>query len=150
MREIKGRHVLFGFVGAFGVIITVNLTMAYNAISTFPGVETRNSYTASQNFDRNKDAQLALGWTVAAEVAEGELRLSITDTDGRPVNPPELTAIFGKATHVKADVTPDFSYRGGVHVAPVAAAPGNWNLRMKAIADDGTPFQQRLVIRVRS
>jgi nitrogen fixation protein FixH len=150
MREITGRKVLFTFVGAFGVILTANLTLAFNAVSTFPGVETRNSYTASQNFDRNKAGQLALGWNVSAEVTDQELRLSITDGEGRPVNPPELVGIFGKATHVKADVTPEFSYRGGVHVAPVTAGPGNWNLRLKAVADDGTPFQQRVVIRVRS
>jgi len=150
MREIKGRHVLFGFVGAFGVIITANLTLAFNAVSTFPGLEVKNSYEASQVFDRNKEAQLALGWTVRAEVDGDELRLSITDAEGRPVNPPELTGIFGKATHVKADVTPDFVYVGGVHVARVPATPGNWNLRMKAIAEDGTLFQQRIPLYVRS
>jgi nitrogen fixation protein FixH len=150
MREIKGRHVLFGFVGAFGVILTANLTLAFNAVSTFPGVETRNSYTASQNFDRNKEAQLALGWTVSAEVDGDELRVTIIDAEGRPVNPPGLTGIFGKATHVKADVTPEFVYLNGVHVAPVPATPGNWNLRMKAVAEDGTVFQQRISLHVRS
>ena len=150
MREIRGHHVLLGFVGAFGIIIGANLTLAYNAVSTFPGLEVKNSYEASQVFDLNKEAQLALGWTVAAEVADGELRVTITDADGRPVNPPELTGTFGKATHVKADVTPDFVYQGGVHVARVPATPGNWNLRMKAVAEDGTIFQQRIPLFVPS
>jgi nitrogen fixation protein FixH len=150
MREITGRQVLFGFVGAFGVIITANLTLAYNAVSTFPGLEVKNSYAASQVFDRNKEAQLALGWTVSAKVDGDELRLSITDADGRPVNPPELTGTFGKATHVKADVSPEFRYVNGVHVATVPATPGNWNLRMKAVAEDGTMFQQRISLHVRS
>jgi nitrogen fixation protein FixH len=150
MREIRGHHVLLGFVGAFGVIIGANLTLAYNAVSTFPGLEVKNSYEASQVFDRNKEAQLSLGWTVAAEVADGELRVTINDAEGRPVNPPELTGIFGKATHVKADVTPEFVYQGGVHVARVPATPGNWNLRMKAVAEDGTIFQQRIPLYVPS
>ena len=150
MREITGRKVLFGFVGAFGVILTANLTLAFNAVSTFPGLEVKNSYEASQVFDLNKEAQLALGWTVKAEVAGGELRLSITDAAGRPVNPPELTGIFGKATSVKADVTPEFTYVGGVHVAAVPATPGNWNFRMKAVAEDGTVFQQRIPLFVPS
>ena len=150
MREIKGHHVLFGFVGAFGIIIGANLTLAFNAVSTFPGLEVKNSYEASQVFDRNKEAQLALGWTVAAEVEAGELRVTITDAEGRPVNPPELTGIFGKATHVKADVTPEFVYQGGVHVARVPATPGNWNFRMKAVAEDGTLFQQRIPLFVPS
>lgn len=150
MREITGRHVLFGFVGAFGIIIGVNLTMAYNAVSTFPGVEVKNSYAASQVFDRERAAQLALGWDVSAEIVGSELRLSILGPDGRPVNPPALSATFGRATHVKDDQTPDFAYVGGLHVAPVAAGRGNWNLRMRATADDGTEFHQRIVLRVRS
>jgi nitrogen fixation protein FixH len=150
MREITGRQVLIGFVGAFGIIVAANLTLAFNAVSTFPGLEVKNSYAASQVFDRNKAAQLALEWTVSAEVVGGELRLSITDAEGRPVNPPELTGIFGKATHVKADVTPEFAYVNGVHVAQVPATPGNWNFRMKAVAEDGTLFQQRIPLFVPS
>ena len=61
-----------------------------------------------------------------------------------------LEAVFGKATQVKADVTPDFTFVDGVFVAPVTAAPGNWNLRLKAVAGDGTTFHQRLVVPVRS
>jgi nitrogen fixation protein FixH len=150
MREITGRHVLIGTVAAFGVIIAANLTLAVSAVRTFPGLEVKNSYAASQVFERERAAQLALGWNVSAEVAKGELRLTITDAEGRPVNPPMLEAVFGKATHVKADVTPDFTFVDGVFVAPVTAAPGNWNLRLKAVAGDGTTFHQRLVVPVRS
>jgi nitrogen fixation protein FixH len=150
MREITGRHVLVGTVAAFGVIIAANLTLAVNAIRTFPGLEVKNSYEASQVFERERAAQIALGWTVSAEVEDGELRLTITDAEGRPVNPPELTGIFGKATHVKSDVTPEFVYQGGVHVARVPATPGNWNLRLKAVAEDGTLFHQRIPLHVRS
>ena len=41
--RIKGWHVLAGFVGAFGIIITVNVVMATQAIRTFPGLEVKNS-----------------------------------------------------------------------------------------------------------
>lgn len=149
-REITGRHVLIGGVAAFGVILTANLTLAFNAVSTFPGVEVKNSYVASQNFDRKKAAQLALGWTVSAEIVGQELRLSISDAEGRPVNPAEINATLGKATHVKADTTPEFAFVDGLHIAPVSVESGNWNLRMKAVAEDGTHFEQRIVIYVRS
>ncbi|SRR6056297_134928 len=150
VKEITGRHVLIGGVLAFGVIIGANMVLAVNAVRTFPGLEVKNSYVASQNFDRKKAAQLSLGWTVSAEIAGEELRLSITDAEGRPVDPAEIDATLGKATHVKADVTPEFAFVDGVHVAPVSAGPGNWNLRMKAVAEDGTLFEQRIVIYVRS
>ena len=57
MAELKGRHVLGIAVGAFGVIIAVNLVMAYQAISTFPGLEVANGYVASQTFDADRKAQ---------------------------------------------------------------------------------------------
>lgn len=150
VKEITGRHVLVGSVLAFGVIIGANLTLAFNAVRTFPGLEVKNSYVASQNFDREREAQLALGWDVQAEIADGELLLKITGPDGEAVRPELLQATLGRATHVRDDMTPDFRFVNGVFVAPVEVAGGNWNLRMKAVAEDGTAFQQRIVLRVRS
>ena len=51
MTEIKGWHVFATFAAAFGIIISVNLTLAFKAVATFPGLEVRNSYIASQSFD---------------------------------------------------------------------------------------------------
>ena len=50
-RKFTGKHALAVFVGAFGVIIAVNLVLAYNAVKTFPGLEVKNSYVASQEFN---------------------------------------------------------------------------------------------------
>ena len=64
--KLTGWHVLAIFVGCFSVIVTVNLTLAYNAVATFPGLEVKNSYVASQHFDAERRAQEALGWDVRA------------------------------------------------------------------------------------
>lgn len=145
-RRLTGWHVLGIFVGAFGVIISVNLLLAYSAVSTFPGLEVKNSYVASQTFNDRKAAQESLGWTVAAHHRDGELRLSITDPDGAPVMVGGLEATVGRATHVKEDVTPDFMFDGRDYVAAVPLGDGNWNIRMKALSEDGTVFQQRVVL----
>ena len=39
MAEITGRQVFLVTAGAFAVIITVNVVMAWQAVSTFPGLE---------------------------------------------------------------------------------------------------------------
>jgi nitrogen fixation protein FixH len=148
-RQITGRHVLIGFVAAFGLIITVNLVLAYNAVKTFPGLEVKNSYVASQEFNKRKAAQEALGWTVRADHADGVLSLSITDRTGAPVEVKELNAILGRATQVRDDQTPDFQFDGTAYVAPVALALGNWNIRMVAYAQDGTKFEQRVILHVK-
>ena len=148
IREITGWHVLAGFVLAFGIIIAVNLTLAVNAVRTFPGLEVKNSYVASQSFDADRTAQEALGWDVAAVVEGDVLRLTILK-DGAALAPVIEQAIFGRATSVVADQNLDFAFDGRALVAPVEAGPGNWNLRLKARAEDGTLFQQRIIVRVR-
>lgn len=144
--RLTGWHVLGGFVVAFGVIISVNLVLAYNAVRTFPGLEVKNSYVASQEFDQRRDAQEALGWTVSATHHAGQLTLAITDAAGAPVQVGDLDAVLGRATSVRDDTTPDFVFDGRAYVAPVDLGAGNWNIRMEAKALDGTAFRQRLVL----
>lgn len=144
---LTGRKVLIFTVLAFGLIIAVNLTLAFNAVRTFPGVEVDNSYVASQSFDRDRDVQLSLGWDVSARVdTNGELVLRIVDADGAPVRVAKLDGTFGRATSVKDDQTPAFEFRDGAYRAQVAYAPGNWNLRFRAVARDGRAFRQRVVV----
>lgn len=149
MKEITGRQVLIGTVAAFGVIVAANMTLAVNAVRTFPGLEVKNSYVASQEFDAARNAQEALGWDVRAAVDGDTLRLSFVGSDGEPVRPMITQAILGKATHVRADRTPEFTWTDGVFLAPVDVESGNWNLRLVAVAEDGTEFRQRIVLPVR-
>ena len=57
-KELTGKKVLMILIGAFGTIIAVNVFMAYKAIGTFPGLEVKNSYVASQSFDAERGARL--------------------------------------------------------------------------------------------
>ncbi|HBS49667.1 MAG TPA: nitrogen fixation protein FixH [Rhodobacteraceae bacterium] len=148
-RKFTGRHALMIFVGAFGIIFAVNFALAYNAVATFPGLEVKNSYVASQQFDDKRAAQEALGWTVNARATGGQVILAITDTTGAPVQVETLDATLGRPTHTKDDMRPDFRFDGTAYVAPAELAGGNWNIRMKAQAADGTPFEQRVVFYVK-
>ena len=148
-RQFTGKHALAMFIAAFGVIITVNLVLAYSAVKTFPGLEVKNSYVASQQFDERRDAQNALGWTIRAKVAGGLVILSITDRAGNPVEVAELDAVLGRATHVKEDTRPDFTFDGTAYVAKAELGKGNWNIRMVAKAEDGTEFTQRVPLYVK-
>ena len=145
MREINGWHVLGGFVVMFGIIITVNLTLAFNAVKTFPGLEVKNSYVASQKFNAARAAQLKLGWEVSALLEDGMLRLSIVE-DGRAIAPVIEAAVLGRATHVGDDEELAFVFDGTTLVAPTEIDGGNLNLRLRARAADGTLFQQRVIV----
>jgi len=146
IQEIKGWHVFCGFAAAFGIIIAVNLTLAIQAVRTFPGLEVKNSYVASQAFDADRSAQVALGWDVSATLKDGVLSLFILE-DGTPIAPKIEQVTLGRATHVAQDESPVFTFDGTALRAPVKAGAGNWNVRLKARANDGTLFQQRIVVR---
>ena len=141
--RLKGWHVLTGFVGAFGIIITVNLVMATQAIRTFPGLETKNSYVASQSFDADRAAQEALGWEASAGFEDDSLVLRFDSAAG-PVQPVITRAVLGRATIASQDRTPVFAWDGTGYVAHVPELDdGKWDLRLEARAEDGTLFRRR-------
>lgn len=150
-RRITGWHVLAMFGAGFGIIIAVNVTLAVNAVRTFPGLEVKNSYVASQSFDADRAAQEALDWDVSARLDRGSLWLRF-DKAGTPVQPEIVKAVFGRATVAAADRSPNFAWTGSEFVAPLRIgadeARGNWNLRLVARAEDGTVFKQRVVVEV--
>ncbi len=148
-RQITGRQVFFVVASAFSIIIAVNLTLAFKAVSTFPGLEVKNSYVASQQFEARRDAQIALGWNVAVTYENGELALAFTDKSGAPVEAENIALLVGRKTNSTFDQTPDLTYQGGVFTGPIELEPGYWTVRLTATAEDGTPFQQRLSLRVR-
>lgn len=143
-RELKGWHVLAITVSAFAVIIAVNLTMAFKAVGTFPGLEVPNSYIASQEFDRNRAAQKNLGWAAKASYQHGQMRVEITDEHGAHPRITSFSATIGRPTHKRADITPVFVQDAGVFHVPLELEPGSWIVHVTATAPDGTKFQQRL------
>lgn len=146
--KLNGWHVLGIFGGAFAVIIGVNIALAVNAVSTFPGLEVANSYVASQTFDKRRSAQESLGWTVEARLEKDMLVLSITDEEGRPVQASRLHAKIGRPTNVSDDREPEFTFNGRAYVAYEKLRPGNWDVWLTATALNGTQFQQRLEMTV--
>ena len=119
-RPLTGRHVLFGFIAFFGVIIAVNVYMMTQAIGGFPGLVVKNSYVASQGWDADKQAQEALGWSVAVSTAGNVLHASFADAEGRPLPGLIVTANVGRPATLSEDRL--------VTLAPAAAAPGVYEL----------------------
>lgn len=144
-RELTGRHVLIITLSAFGVIVAVNLLMAFLAVGSFPGLEVKNSYIASQHFDRDRAAQQSLGWTARASYDGAQIAIEIVDGQGAHPVLRDFSATIGRPTHTRDDVTPRFDPAGGgVFRAPLVLEPGAWNIHVQAVAPDGTPFRQRL------
>ena len=84
-KEIKGGHVLAMLLAFFGVIIAVNLVMAWFANATWSGLVVENGYVASQSFDKNlakAKAQEALGWDVGFAFDKNSVKVTFADAKG--------------------------------------------------------------------
>lgn len=146
-KPLTGRKVFAIFAGAFAIIISVNLFMAYSAIGTFPGLEVSNSYVASQSFDADRKAQEALGWDVAATFEGTDaVALTILDPGGQPARVEAIEGSIGRATQRTDDQILTFTRDArGVHVAPINPLdPGKWELRFVATATNEATFRQRI------
>ena len=151
MAEITGRQVFVVTAGAFSIIIAVNLLLAYKAVSTFPGLEVANSYVASQDFNRTKAAQLALGWELDPDYDAVEKRLFLTfkGADGLPADVASVTVLVGRTTAARDDQTPELVHASGTWTTSLDLAPGKWLLRVEARDAEGTLFSQRVSLMVR-
>jgi len=90
-RPLTGRKVLLIILAFFGVIITVNLVLAFNAIRTFPGLEepAKLEATVGRATERRSDVTPAFGYSDGAfraplDLAPGiwEVRLKAYSDDG--------------------------------------------------------------------
>lgn len=150
-RPLTGRRVATYFVGGFGLIVAVNLFMAFQAVGTFPGLEVSSSYADSQTFDDRRLAQEALGWVAEVDASESEVVLSLTDEAGRPVYPAELHALLTRPTNRTQDQDLVLT-RGanGVLVASAQVDPGRWRLRLTGTARNGTDYRHNITFTVRA
>ncbi|ABD56769.1 FixH family protein [Jannaschia sp. CCS1] len=148
-RKLTGWHVFGIFGGCFGIIIGVNLFMAFQAVSTFPGLEVSSSYADSQTFDLRRHAQDALGWEASVEAADDTLALTLVDAEGRPVYPAELEVLLTRPT-TRADDQVLALTRGpnGTLTAPADLDAGRWRLRLTGAARDGTEYRHNITFTV--
>ena len=145
-KPLTGRKVLTIALSAFGVIIIANLALVYAAIGSFPGLEVKNTYVASQSFDAERAAHARLGWSVKTTYEDGALTLVMTDKNGNPAPVDQMQATIGRATHANSDVALDFAQNQSPYSTSLPLAAGKWELRLNAKSTDGTAFRQRLAI----
>lgn len=147
-----GRHMLLIMVAFFGVIITVNVTMAYFARSSWTGLVVQNSYVASQEFNAKMAetrAQEALGWTGTLVVGEGRVRYALTDQKGNPVRLKGVGVTFMHPVDDREDEHIELVRGGdGIFEAPHKFPDGVWLVEIAADAGLEKPYRETLRIHV--
>ena len=140
-KPLTGKKVLLIAVAAFGVVIAANLAMLFAATGTFPGLVVKNSYVASQGWDKKTDAQRALGWTAVAEYVDGTLRVTMTGRDGLPVAGLNVVAVIGHPASTREDVRLELAEGADGYAAPLALTPGQWRVAITGADADGGSFE---------
>lgn len=137
-RRLTGKHVALIFVSFFGVVMVVNFMMATLATSTFGGVVVKNSYVASQHFNRWLDEaakEKSLGWSASIHRdPSGRANVALTDSKGQPLAGAKvvINAVhpLGREPDHQLQVS---EVSPGLYTAPLA--DGRWRLRVTAEAE---------------
>jgi nitrogen fixation protein FixH len=145
-REFTGRHMLASILAFFGVIIAVNLTMAYFANSTWSGLVVANSYIASQSFDDDlarARAQDAMGWTVEVSHETNRVKVSFADRNNAPLAGMTVTGKLRRPTTDRQDQALAFvSENAGLYMAEAALAKGVWDVEIIAAGAEGETYRK--------
>jgi len=141
-KPFTGRHMLFAMLAFFGVVIAVNLTMAMLASKSWTGLVVKNSYVASQAFNRELEQaklQHARGWTGAISYTQGAIELKLTDSHDAPVVLRDVMVLVGRPAFEQLDHRlPMQDFGNGVYRVDDALTAGVWqvSIRGKSTAGD--------------
>lgn len=149
-KPFTGRHMLAILIAFFGVIISVNVYMAYMASASWSGILAKNTYVASQDF--NMKAAEARHW--AEEGFGGDFKIDGVRLEYRLQGPAgeighltEITAIFHRPVGDKQDFTLKLPrVAPGVYALDHKLAAGQWIVDLAAIDAGKTVFHQAVRI----
>jgi nitrogen fixation protein FixH len=145
-KPFTGRHMLAILVAFFGVVISVNVLLAFYASSSWSGLISKDTYVASQDF--NIEAAKARVW--AAEGFKGAFVVKDKTLEYRLQGPvaeigdlKEISAIFHRPVGDKQDFTIKLEKAGeGYFTADHNLNAGQWIVDLAAIENGKTIFHE--------
>lgn len=153
VKPLTGRKVLVWFLGFFLIVFGANFTMAWFAITTFSGVETKDAYVKGRDYNveiARAEEQKALGWTIAVETQnlskdEVFLVLTIKNEAGGPLEAMEIEGLLVRSVHDGIDQKIAFAPLGDGKYAGASQLPlqGKWQLR--ATVKDAAGQERKII-----
>jgi len=141
-RRFTGRTMATILIAFFGVVMTVNLTMAWFASSTFGGLVVDNSYVASQKFNgwlEKAREEKALGWSLEAMRGPDKRLMATLASAGTPMTDAHITARARHPLGRMPELTLTFRTLGNGHYESLEPLPdGRWIVHLRAEAHGGT------------
>jgi nitrogen fixation protein FixH len=124
-------------IGAMGVVIAVNVGMAWSAIHTFPGDAATDAFDRSNEYDKvlaTAAQEAKLGWSLQTALQGGVAVVTLVDRKGRPVEGARVAAIAQRPVGVEDAVELAFRAEAPGRYAAAQALPqrGQWDLLFTA------------------
>ncbi len=145
-KPFTGRRMLICILAFFGVIIAVNMVLMTLALRTDNGLVVKNSYVASQNFNRDQAEarmQAALNWSVALQRQDGRLTMTYRDAGGEPLRDLQVAGRVGRPVTARDDRAIVLTEAGqGRYTAELPLASGYWDIDLTATDADGQRFRR--------
>ncbi len=148
-----GWHMLVGMCLFFGVVISVNITMAVFAGTSWSGLIVKNTYVASQTFDDDVaevEQMKARGWQSQLAVSPDSVAYSLTNALDVAVPADKVSAAFKRPVGEEQDRVIDLqpSSAGG-YVADHDLAAGQWLVTVTALKNGKRIYSdvQRVLVR---
>lgn len=153
-REFTGKRLFLILVAFFGVIISVNVTMATLANTTWSGLVVENSYVESQKFNNHFDAaraRAALGWSSEMEFADGRFSYRITNREGKAVRLMDVAVEFRRPVQEAKDQHAALlPVEEGKYAGELSLDDGQWIVDISAVAPGlGEPWRDMKRVFVR-
>lgn len=149
--EFTGRHMLLIMLAFFGVVVSVNVTMAVLANTSWTGLIVPNSYVASQHFDTDtaeREAMLAKGYALSLATTKTGLTVELKDKAGIPMPLREGKLLL---THIGAGARQlEFALRCNASRCEAAtpAVSGLWKGDVLLSLADGSTWRQAVEIAI--
>lgn len=141
---------VWGFIGLIGVALMVNITMAYLAVATSPGLVAKDYYERGKSFEKRATLQSAtldrLGWKLALAAPEkitaGEkttFNLTAQGADGLPAKAVSAKLFAYRPSDAKADFSTPMTHVEGEGYVAEAVFPlkGVWDIIVTLSDGDG-------------
>jgi nitrogen fixation protein FixH len=152
-RTFKGWHMAAITISFFSVIITVNVTLAVFAKSSWTGLVVENSYVASQSFNHDAEIakqQQAVGWQMGLDVTRNAAIISIHDHANQPLHGLNVRLLLQRPTDDAEDKKLNLRETlPGLYTLDNSLGAGVWIADVTAEGNDHKPvrFVQRIFVK---
>jgi len=130
-KQFTGWHMLAIMVAFFGVVISVNVTMAISSARTWTGLVVANSYVESQRFNEKQHtiaAQREAGWVVQTRHVDGLIVFRAQDANGVLLDLEDVSAFVRRPVGGHDDATVALVRNGDAYSGVHNLDAGVWDI----------------------